>query len=542
MQFVQPIKFEAAVKKLGAKSPIGAKLSSKQWSAVPLALRERAIWSATIESVRFLQAGKNDLADFLEANRDPNTGALKVGSKAKFIENMRRRAIAEGLGPLDPDDAGTIKDIRSERRLGLIFEVNAKAAKSFGNRQQGLDPDVLNEFPGQKLIRERDVTQERTSHIPFENFVALKTDLQFWLRINVDFGVPWAPWGWGCGHDVEDVDRDTTDALGLTEPGQTIAGGDDENFNQHLKASVKNLDPELQRFLKEKFGNQIDIRDGEARWNPGAPSRFVPPPPPAPVPHVVPPSGGSSAARNWKSALDTLAKDYSKATGADRFAIVERARQAVQIPEAQRRGVALENRGSRTVAAIAQAGNEAIARFVNPAFTAKTSVTVNQIRARRAFHRSGGIYINSHTSQSTAAHEIMHGIEQQNPDLLKAAAEFLLSRRREFKSANTIEEPQPLRRLTGIRAYQSDEIAIEDKWVERGGSVYAGKVYKLPGATKLQVASLRATEVLTMGIERLLANPIEFFQNDPDWFTFIVEKAGIGPSLSTQHSELSTGL
>jgi hypothetical protein len=55
MQFVAPIKFEAAIQKLGARSPIGAQLSSQQWSAVPVALRERALWSATIESLRFGQ-------------------------------------------------------------------------------------------------------------------------------------------------------------------------------------------------------------------------------------------------------------------------------------------------------------------------------------------------------------------------------------------------------------------------------------------------------------------------------------------------------
>lgn len=268
MQFVTPIKFEDAIQKLGARSPIGAQLSSRQWSAVPVALRERAIWSATIESVRYAQNLKDSLTDFLSASRDSETGLLAIGSRAKFIEEMRRQAIAQGLGPIDPEDAGTIKDIRSESRLGLIFDVNTKAARAFGDRKQGLDPDVLNEFPAQRFIRVQDVKTERESHIPFEGVVGLKTDLDLWLRINQDFGVPWAPWGWGCGHDVEDVDRDESDRLGLTQPNQPVPGAGDEDFNDHLAASVKNLDPDLIHFLREKFGPQITIQNGQATWEP----------------------------------------------------------------------------------------------------------------------------------------------------------------------------------------------------------------------------------------------------------------------------------
>jgi hypothetical protein len=266
MQFVAPIRFEDAIQKLGARSPIGAQLSSQQWSAAPVALRERAIWSATIESVRFVQDFKNGLNDFLSANRDPDTGALKIGSRAKFIEEMRRQAIAQGLGPIDEEDAGTLKDIRSERRLGLVFDINTKAARAYGDRKQGMDADVLNEFPAQRFIRVQDVKTERESHIPFEGVVGLKTDLNLWLRINQDFGVPWAPWGWGCGHDVEDIDRAESDALGLTKPTERLAGGD-EDFNEHLQASVKNLEPEMVQFLREAFGNKINIEDGIAAWN-----------------------------------------------------------------------------------------------------------------------------------------------------------------------------------------------------------------------------------------------------------------------------------
>lgn len=541
MQFVKPILFEDAIQKLGSRSPIGAQLSSQQWSAVPLALRERAIWSATIESVRYAQDLKNGLTDFLAANRDPETGLLKTGSRAQFIEQMRRQAIAQGLGPLDPEDAGTIKDIRSESRLGLVFDINTKAARAFGDRKQGLDPDVLNEFPAQRFIRVQEVKTERESHIPFEGVVGLKTDLDLWLRINQDFGVPWAPWGWGCGHDVEDVDRDESDRLGLTQPNQPVPGASDEDFNDHLQASVKNLEPEMIRFLREAFGNQIKIENGLATWNPAAPSSLPFFPSVQPVPeensNAVP-----FTPTAWLQPFDSLSQQYSGARPSEKAALREQARQIISVPDSIRAGVAIENISrlpSRSVQAIADAGNNVIAQFVRPDLAAKTKIQLFHTSDSRAFYRSdqNAIYLNVGSDLSTAAHEIMHGIEVQNPAVLKAAANFLLSRRRLSGSFQLPEQPKSLRSLTGL-PYSGSEIAIEDDWASRGGRVYAGKVYLRPGRSSVistadgpAASDIEATEILTIGIERLIADPLDFYQRDPGWFHFMIETIGIGKSL-----------
>jgi hypothetical protein len=133
------------------------------------------------------------------------------------VELAREFALSEGMGPLDPADAGTIKDITSEPRLGLVFNTVTQQADDYGYWRQGMDPDVLNEFPAQRFIRVKAVKQERELHIPYENQVYLKTD-PIWAKvINHDFGVPWGPWGWGCGHDVQDEDRAMAEELGLVK-------------------------------------------------------------------------------------------------------------------------------------------------------------------------------------------------------------------------------------------------------------------------------------------------------------------------------------
>ncbi len=275
MQFVKPTKFTEAIKKLGERNVVTSTLDSLAWSAVPTALRERALFSATIENARFLQRAKDALMDWLSGAIETvtlpdgsTTTALAMGSRAQFVRDMSQFAVAEGMGPLRPGDEGTIKDITSQKRLELIFDTQIRMAHDYGNWQQGMDPNVLDEFPAQRFIRVVDVKEERDMHRIFENQVALKTDLNFWLRVNEDFGVPWGPWAWGCGHDVEDVDRAEAEALGLIGPGQAVAPAV-KDFNDRLQASATGLDPELEQFLGQAFGDQVEIKDGTISWKGG---------------------------------------------------------------------------------------------------------------------------------------------------------------------------------------------------------------------------------------------------------------------------------
>jgi len=179
MQFVKGAPFAEAVGKLGAKSIIGSRLSSSEWGDVPVALRERAFFSSRVENARFLQRMRDAIADYLQGAREPvgdavesvPTTALKMGSRAEFVSLMREFALKEGLGPLVPEDKGGLKDITSERRLGLIFDVQTRQAGDYGYWRQGMEAGVLNEFPAQRFIRVQGVKQERDSHQRFEGQV-----------------------------------------------------------------------------------------------------------------------------------------------------------------------------------------------------------------------------------------------------------------------------------------------------------------------------------------------------------------------------------
>ena len=110
MNLTKPIEYREAVDKLGARSVIGASLKTAGWQRVPVALRERAFFSSTIESARWLQAARDGIGDFLTGAREtvtlPNQSggtALRTGSRAEFVSKMRRLAIDLGMGPLEEE-------------------------------------------------------------------------------------------------------------------------------------------------------------------------------------------------------------------------------------------------------------------------------------------------------------------------------------------------------------------------------------------------------------------------------------------------------
>jgi predicted secreted Zn-dependent protease len=136
-----------------------------------------------------------------------------------------------------------------------------------------------------------------------------------------------------------------------------------------------------------------------------------------------------------------------------------------------------------------------------------TGVKVNGVRGKRAYYQNAirAIHINKDTSVSVIVHEIVHDIEYSHPDVSRKTKAFLAKR------ANG-EQPKPLRVLTGNKAFGRTEIAYEDEWKKRGGSHYMGKVY-----------DRASTELLTMGIERMLADAKSFAEKDPEYFRFMLE-------------------
>ena len=111
----------------------------------------------------------------------------------------------------------------------------------------------------------------------------------------------------------------------------------------------------------------------------------------------------------------------------------------------------------------------------------------------------GALNMSSTAAPRAWAHEIGHVIETHG-GLTKQAQTFLDRRAKG-------EKVRPLKKFKGMEHYAKDEKGRQDKFI----NAYIGKHY-VSGHT----------EVLSMGMEYLYTNPVDFFKKDPDMFKFVV--------------------
>ena len=292
---IKPEKFLEAIRKLGRKKPIARKLSSKEWGSMPTQIRDRAYFTSNVESMKFLQRSKSMLDDYLSGARETVTTpdgrkvtALKKASRADFVYEMQKLAKETGLGNVLPpgedmtrDMITRTKDIASESRLNLIFDTQTQQAQAYGYYKQGQDPAILDAYPCQRFIRAEQRKEPRPLHERNKNKVKRKDDMDFWLKMNDEsiggLGVPFGPWGFNSGMDVEDVRRDEAEKLGLIEKNEQVLPPDD-TFNKGLKASA-DVEPQLLEKMRDKLGLDF-IFDGDfVEW--GERRSEVPRPKPA---------------------------------------------------------------------------------------------------------------------------------------------------------------------------------------------------------------------------------------------------------------------
>ncbi|MEI6493194.1 MAG: hypothetical protein WCO94_11650 [Verrucomicrobiota bacterium] len=277
---VEPLTKAAA--RMGAKVAVGTARTNAQMEAVPLAMRERAFWSARLESAHLAQGMLDMLkkATSLERHTVERQGkqVQLVMSRDLFIREARKMIAASDYKLGDPAWEGTLLDHRSAQRLGLIYDFNIRQASEYARLMAGQDEGALEAYPAQELVREsaRMVPRpwrERWQQHGGRNFggrmIALKSD-PIWTEIS-RFKSPFPPFDFNSGMGVEDVSRADAEACGLIQPGETPKRAD-VGFNDNLQASVKGLSQPVVNALNNSFdkaGGIAVVKDGVAQWNTG---------------------------------------------------------------------------------------------------------------------------------------------------------------------------------------------------------------------------------------------------------------------------------
>ncbi len=621
--------YEEALDFLREKEAIGSPLTTAEWAQVPAEVRRRAFFSATLTSARVAEKMQGYIDEFLDQHKeDFGTDAehFSAQGRSEFVIKMRELLEKEGFGKVLPD--GTIdpeindndlRDLRSARRLQLIFDTHVEQACSYGQWLEGQDPDVLDIFPAQRFIRVRPVLAPRAYHEEALDTVRRKDDSKFWIGLNRDFGLPYGPWGFNSGCGVEDVDRDEAEELGVIKPDETPKP-QTQHFNEKHQQSTAGLSDDVKLWAEKQLEGVATFKGDKATMLPLASKvelpeqagdddfktpkfihRFLdvlikPIKKIKQFPAVKQRLVDGIALRQKKYAEGMLQCDkerkkidakynlqeaeitkkylhaeenYKKNPSEDNLKPLEKWEkewynlldkkqyelakidnrkndlqnkiydeslkflelEGLVVPK-DKRGIIRTNSvkiDEKKVTPIypakplpnnAKKGLELLQAIVPdellPSFLGVDVVT--NYPNFRSFCSFSHVKITDTESPAEVAHEAAHAIEALHPEVRKKCLAFLCKRGwgTPIKSLNE---------LTNTNNYEDEERAFEDEWVNKKGVHYCGKIYLDKDLDNMSeeefVKSATGTEILAMGVQRFFEAPIQFMQDDSEYYEFI---------------------
>ncbi len=281
--FTQPQPLQAAVDSVSARTPLGTALKSRHWERMPVELKRRAFFSATLEHKLLLKRMKRDILTRVKLERrrlaDGKQGTYQ--RRGQFLEEMQELAEKYGLRPTD-EKRGTLQDIGSHRRLRLIWDTQVKMAQGYAEWKTSQDEDILDAVPAQELVRReerrvprdwvgiwRDAMAELGKDTSAKltksgRMVALKND-PIWTRIS-RFKQPWPPFDFNSGMGVDGVLREEAEKLGLLGQHDKVEPAE-VPFNDGLQASTAGMDDGDLEDIRSALGENILFDDNRILWN-----------------------------------------------------------------------------------------------------------------------------------------------------------------------------------------------------------------------------------------------------------------------------------
>ena len=183
---------------------------------------------------------------------------------------------------------------------------------------------------------------------------------------------------------------------------------------------------------------------------------------------------------------------------------------AIKIPKESRNTLVIFSGNFLEVSRAANKADSFVRDLVHKDIWCKAEIAVDHNpKVTRASCMGVQLNVKSNSTSSTIVHELMHAVEHANVKILAKSFAFLQKR------AGS-ERPKRLSVICKDPRYNDNEVAFEDSWKKLGTTPYAGKVYQ------------NATEVLSVGAERLMQDPIEFAERDPEYFDFILNTLQLG--------------
>lgn len=243
--------FDIALKMLSKKKTTPTPLGSEDIKQISPKILRSALFSARTTHAGYLEKIRKTVDNLLNpksvrrTDEDGTTRMVNEGfNYASAREELEQSLKSIGYSP-NPKDAGTIKDLSSQERLELVLRTNVEMSQGFGQMVQGMEGDVLQEWPAWELFRAEDRKEKRNwfdrwrdAAIKSGDQAALKALEQFRMMAALKsspiwdvlgtvaddgLGNPYPPYAFNSGMWIRDVGRDRAVEIGLCSENQEIA-------------------------------------------------------------------------------------------------------------------------------------------------------------------------------------------------------------------------------------------------------------------------------------------------------------------------------
>lgn len=262
------MKFKTAMQFLQRKSIMPTALRSWALQELPVELRERAFFSAGVESAVFLQEAFDAVEIIVQGEADRATMRVQL------------RSMLDRLGYVpDEADAGSLTDLRSDRRLNLILDTNAAQVRAYGRHKLEQAPEILDAYPAAELVRVGGLPEEPRPWLQkwqdaggrlYDGRMIARRDDPVWSKpLSAGgfnrFGASYGPFDFNSGMRKRNIAREEAEQLGAITAGEQIEPSE-ERLNDELSASGQRIaSPQLRRAVEESGIARVD-----------AEGRFVP--------------------------------------------------------------------------------------------------------------------------------------------------------------------------------------------------------------------------------------------------------------------------
>jgi hypothetical protein len=262
----KPVIWEAGLNTLRKRKVLPTSLGTDDLRRIGGEVKRWSVFSAKIENAQGLQRINDVVADIIGGGDGP--GASVTEGKARLKEAFRALGIEVG----DKGKVGTIEDPQSDARLQLIVRTQEEIARGYGKFIAGQDRDVLDVWPCWELVRVSPAGVPRDWEARWRiaggsfydgRMIALKNS-DVWARLgdSITFkdalGNPYPPFAFNSGMDVEDIDRDTAEELGVIEKFTPTPLPQERFLADDIKASTSNLDNTLRAVLAQDPSFRMD--------------------------------------------------------------------------------------------------------------------------------------------------------------------------------------------------------------------------------------------------------------------------------------------